>query len=322
MVLALWFQKNGHALADEMSSALMPETTIFFIDVKLGSLPRVKGYHKHSHNILIMKWSYRRQQGRQGQCKKTHSQKNTKSLHSHFASVLILFVWGGGVEREQPIFKKKKKKTTTWQGNEMLKPINTHQSMRWLCFNCLQYPAWDRLRQDKRYHEGKYCPYSSADHLPHLLSPASSAALKEARAHDRPSFAKTHICPPWSAVVIWSPSHSPAEALQRSRSWVYWFCESQLAVGHTTKGLAQDIKPDWAVNSVIPRRETNWSHSNRCFSCFMNCNIITSYRHSFCLLKQTCIAVRVKLFELTDNLAEDLQIAFSHSHNDSCFPFA
>lgn len=38
--------------------------------------------------------------------------KNTKSLHSHFASVLILFVWGGGVEREQPSFKKKKQKTT------------------------------------------------------------------------------------------------------------------------------------------------------------------------------------------------------------------
>lgn len=55
MVLALWFEKNGHALADEMSAALMPETTIFFIDVKFGSLPRVKGYHKHSHNILIMK---------------------------------------------------------------------------------------------------------------------------------------------------------------------------------------------------------------------------------------------------------------------------
>lgn len=66
----------------------------------------------------------------------------------------------------------------------MLKPINTHQSMRWLCFNWLQYSTWDRLRQDRRCYEGKSCPYSSADHLPHLLSPeseapASSAALRE-----------------------------------------------------------------------------------------------------------------------------------------------
>lgn len=158
-------------------------------------------------------------------------------------------------EESNPTKKKKK-----WQRNELLKPINTHQSMRWPCFNCLQYSTWDRLRQDKRCYEGKHSPYSSADPLPHLLSPnaetpASSAALKVARAHDRPRFAETQICPPASAVVIWSPSHSPAELLQWSGSWVYWFCESQLAVGHTTKGLAQDIKPDWAVNSVIPRRE-------------------------------------------------------------------
>lgn len=58
----------------------------------------MKGYHKDSHNILIMKGSYRRQQGRQGEGKKTHSQKNTKSFNSLFASsALVLFVWGGGV---------------------------------------------------------------------------------------------------------------------------------------------------------------------------------------------------------------------------------
>lgn len=79
--------------------------------------------------------------------------------------------------------------------------------MRWLCFNRLQYSTWDRLRQDKRCYEGKYSPYSSADPLPHLLSPNaetpdSSPAPKVARAHDRPRFAETQICPPASAAVV------------------------------------------------------------------------------------------------------------------------
>lgn len=57
----------------------------------------------------------------------------------------------------------------------------------------------------------------------------------------------------------------------------------------------------------------------------MNCNIIASYRHSFCLLKQTCNAERVKLFEIAHRqLGKGLtdSSAFSYSHNDSCFPFA
>ena len=42
--------------------------------------------------------------------------------------------------------------------------------MRWLCFNCLQYSTWDRLRQDKKVLGGKILPLQQS-RPSHSLSP-------------------------------------------------------------------------------------------------------------------------------------------------------
>lgn len=117
---------------------------------------------------------------------------------------------------------------------------------------------------------------------------------------------KSFLLPRWAAAV--------------SRSWVYWFCESQLSTGCRTKGLSQDIKPDSLSCQLgySGEGETNWSHSNRCFSCFMNCSIIPGYRYSFCLLEQTCRAVYIELLEL-NNLAETFRTD-QHFHTHTMIP--
>lgn len=115
----------------------------------------------------------------------------------------------------------------------------------------------------------------------------------------------------------------PAPPLQ-SRSCIHRSCESQWAAGGRSKGLAQGIKPGCPSChlSYFTNRETNWSHGDRCYSCFMNCSIIPGYSNCFCLLTtdlQRCVYEIIWIKQHTDNLAKELRIA-QHFHTHTAIP--
>lgn len=73
-----------------------------------------------------MKRSHRRQQRRQ----ENPFTKITKTVDSLFSSSALVILFGEAGWEERTSLKEKKR-----HENEKLEPINTHQSMKWLCFN-------------------------------------------------------------------------------------------------------------------------------------------------------------------------------------------